>query len=46
MTVLGFAINSQLPATAAKKYLDLKAKEFNGNFDVSEEGNISYYFHI
>ncbi|MBW4558972.1 MAG: hypothetical protein KME59_24240 [Trichormus sp. ATA11-4-KO1] len=46
VTVLGFAMNSQLPAADARQYLDLKAKEFNANFQVSEEGAVSYHFDI
>ncbi|MBW4646385.1 MAG: hypothetical protein KME23_25905 [Goleter apudmare HA4340-LM2] len=46
MTVAGFAIKSQLPALIAREYLDEKAKEFNANFKVSEEGAISYHFEI
>ncbi|AFY35824.1 hypothetical protein [Calothrix sp. PCC 7507] len=46
MTVAGFAIKSQLPAITAREYLDEKAKEFNANFKVSEDGAISYHFEI
>lgn len=46
VTVLGFAMQSQLPATDARKYLDEKAKEFNANFKVNEEGAVSYHFDI
>lgn len=46
ITVLGFAMQSQLPATVARKYLDDKAQEFNANFKVSEEGSVSYHFDI
>jgi hypothetical protein len=46
VTLLGFAMQSQLPATEAKKYLDDKAKEFNANFQVNEEGAISYHFDV
>lgn len=35
---------AQLTATAAKQYLDHKAKEFDATFDVSNDGVISYYF--
>jgi hypothetical protein len=31
-------MQSQLPAAEAKQYLDKKAKEFNANFQVTEEG--------
>ncbi|MBD6615855.1 hypothetical protein FNW02_08435 [Komarekiella sp. 'clone 1'] len=46
MTVLGFAMQSQLPAADARQYLDKKAKEFNANFKVSEEGAVSYHFEV
>ncbi|WP_392534693.1 hypothetical protein [Nostoc sp. C117] len=44
VTVLGFAMQSQLPAADARQYLDQKAKEFNANFKVNEEGAVSYHF--
>lgn len=46
MTVAGFAIRSQLPPLTAREYLDEKAKEFNANYKVSEDGAISYQFDI
>ncbi|QLE56132.1 hypothetical protein [Nostoc sp. TCL26-01] len=46
VTVLGFAMQSQLPATVARQYLDDKAKEFNANFQVNEEGAVSYHFDV
>ncbi|MDZ8050819.1 MAG: hypothetical protein RMX68_020490 [Aulosira sp. ZfuVER01] len=46
MTLVGFAIKSELPAIAARQYLDEKAKEFNANFKVSEDGAISYHFEV
>ncbi|OUL18123.1 hypothetical protein [Nostoc sp. 106C] len=46
MTLVGFAIKSELPAITARQYLDEKAKEFNANFKVSEDGAISYHFEI
>ncbi|MEH2139562.1 hypothetical protein [Nostoc sp.] len=46
VTVLGFAMQSQLPATHARHYLDEKAKEFNANFKVNEEGAVSYHFDV
>jgi hypothetical protein len=46
VTVLGFAMHSQLPAAVAREYLDEKAKEFNANFKVTEEGALSYHFDI
>ncbi|WP_138501028.1 hypothetical protein [Nostoc sp. PA-18-2419] len=46
VTVLGFAMQSQLPPTDARQYLDEKAKEFNANFKVNEEGAVSYHFDV
>ncbi|MEH2392059.1 MAG: hypothetical protein V7K21_10535 [Nostoc sp.] len=46
VTVLGFAMQSQLPPANARQYLDEKAKEFNANFKVNEEGAISYHFDV
>ncbi|MHC5937599.1 hypothetical protein [Nostoc sp.] len=46
VTVLGFAMQSQLPAANARQYLDEKAKEFNANFKVNEEGAVSYHFDV
>jgi hypothetical protein len=46
VTLLGFAMQSQLPPGTAKEYLDSRAKEFNANFKISEEGSVSYLFDI
>lgn len=46
ITVLGFAMQSKLPPVDARKYLDEKAKEFNANFKVNEEGSVSYHFDV
>ena len=46
ITVLKFAMHSQQPANTAKEYLDQKAKEFNADFTISEDGGISYYFDV
>ena len=46
VTLLSFAMQSQLPAAEAKQYLDKKAKEFNANFQVTEEGAVSYHFDV
>ena len=46
VTVLGLAMNCQLPAADAQEYLDMKAKEFNADFQVSEKGAVSYHFDI
>jgi hypothetical protein len=37
-------MEAQLSATAAQQYLDEKAKEFDADFGVNEEGGIFYYF--
>lgn len=44
ITILQFAMEAHLTATAARQYLDERAKEFDATFDVSHEGAISYYF--
>jgi len=46
ITVLGFAMQSQLPAAEAREFLDEQAKQFNANFKVSEDGAVSYHFDI
>lgn len=46
ITVLRFAMENQLPGKQAKEYLDEKAKEFQAAFDVTEDGDIIYRFHV
>jgi hypothetical protein len=46
ITVLQLAMEAQLSGEQAKQYLDQKAKEFNATFEASDQGNISYLFHI
>ena len=46
ITVLGFAMQSQLPPATARQFLDDQAKQFNANFKVSEDGAVSYHFDI
>jgi hypothetical protein len=46
ITVLGFAMQSDLSAADARNFLDKKAKEFNANFQVNEEGAVSYHFDV
>jgi hypothetical protein len=46
ITVLGFAMQSQLPPATAREFLDDQAKQFNANFKVSEDGAVSYHFDI
>lgn len=44
VSTLGFAMETNLSAEAAKQYLDVKAKEFNATFTLSEDGGVFYYF--
>ncbi len=46
ITVLSFAMQSQLAASNAREYLDERATEFHANFKVSEDGAISYHFDV
>lgn len=46
ITVLQLAMEAQLSGEQAKQYLDQKAKEFNATFETSDQGNISYLFHL
>jgi hypothetical protein len=46
VTVLSFAMQSQLPASVAREYLDERAQEFHANFKVSDDGAISYHFDV
>lgn len=46
ITVMRFAMEAQLPASAAKQYLDEKAIEFDADFGVNEEGGVFYYFMV
>jgi large subunit ribosomal protein L7/L12 len=46
ITVIRFALEAQLSAAVAQQYLDEKAKEFDADFGVSEEGSIFYYFSL
>lgn len=46
ITVLRFAMEAQLPGKEAKHYLDEKAKEFQGSFEVTENGDVTYRFHV
>ena len=46
ITVLRFAMEAQLPGKEAKQYLDEKAKEFQGTFEVTENGDVNYRFHV
>lgn len=44
ITVLQLARNAQISTQSAKEYLDEKAKELGANFEVNEDGNVSYRF--
>jgi len=46
ITVLQLAMEAQLSGEQAKQYLDQKAKEFNATFEASDQGSISYLFHL
>ncbi|MUG95224.1 hypothetical protein F7734_23830 [Scytonema sp. UIC 10036] len=46
ITLLSFAMQSQLTPATARKYLDEQAKIFNASFKVSEDGGISYHFDL
>jgi ribosomal protein L7/L12 len=44
ISVLDFALRTQLSGEAAKAYLDERAREFDAMFDVSENGGVFYHF--
>lgn len=44
ITVLQLARNAQISTQSPKEYLDEKAKELSANFEVNEDGNVSYRF--
>lgn len=46
ITVLQLARNAQIPTQSAKEYLDEKAKELSADFEVNEDGNVSYRFSL
>lgn len=46
ITLLSFAMQSQLPPVTARQYLNEQAKLFNANYKISEEGGISYHFDV
>lgn len=46
ITVLDFAMATEVPAQEAKEYLDEKAKEFDAYFLVTEANGICYQFEI
>ncbi|WP_146141127.1 ribosomal protein L7/L12 [Stenomitos frigidus] len=46
ITALGFAMETGLAGELAKAYLDERAREFDANFDVDDEGNMFYRFNL
>jgi hypothetical protein len=46
ITILGFAMETHLSAKEAKQYLDQKAQEFNAAYEISDNGDVSYCFHL
>lgn len=46
INVIQFSLASGLDGKSAKAYLDEQALEFNADYDVSEAGNITYYFEL
>lgn len=46
ITVLQLARNAQILTQSAKEYLDEKAKELSADFEVNEDGNVSYRFSL
>ncbi|MEH2394919.1 MAG: hypothetical protein V7K21_25800 [Nostoc sp.] len=44
ITVLQLVRNAQIPTQSAKEHLDEKAKELSADFEVNEDGNVSYRF--
>ena len=46
ITVLQLAMEAKLPGKQAKEYLTQKSQEFNACFEPSDQGDITYLFHI
>ncbi|MEX0272382.1 hypothetical protein AB3R30_25030 [Leptolyngbyaceae cyanobacterium UHCC 1019] len=46
ITTLAFSLETGLSGNMAKVYLDERAEEFDANFDVDDQGNINYRFHV
>lgn len=44
ITVLDLALNARISATAAKQFLDTKAREFTARFEVTDQGDMIYVF--
>ena len=46
ITAISFAIANQLTLDEAKQYLDAKAAQLNADFNVTEDGGVSYKFYL
>ncbi|HEY9645130.1 MAG TPA: hypothetical protein V6C88_02105 [Chroococcidiopsis sp.] len=46
LSVLDFAIATQLPGSTAKAFLDDRAREFDATFDVTDSGGVFYQFPV
>ncbi|MEA5487967.1 MULTISPECIES: hypothetical protein [Pseudanabaena] len=46
ITPINFAIANQLSLEESKQYLDKKATELNADFEVTEDGGVSYKFYL
>lgn len=46
LSVLDFAIATQLPGSTAKAFLDDRAREFDATFDVTDSGGVFYQFSV
>lgn len=46
ITPISFAIANQLSLEESKQYLDKKATELNADFEVTEDGGVSYKFYL
>ncbi|OCR00969.1 hypothetical protein BCD67_06310 [Oscillatoriales cyanobacterium USR001] len=46
ISLMKFAMETQLSAEDAQKYLNRQADAFNATCEVKEEGSISYHFHL
>ncbi|MBE9199557.1 MULTISPECIES: hypothetical protein [unclassified Nodularia (in: cyanobacteria)] len=46
ITVLQMAMEAKLPGKQAKEYLNEKSQEFNASFEPTDQGDITYLFHI
>ncbi len=46
ITILEFAMEGSLSGEEARKYLDIKAKEFNAHFETDDKGHINYRFEV